>query len=184
MFSNDDKKLLLKQAKTSIQYGLEHCSCVNINNIEFPKSISKIQACFVTLHINNNLRGCIGSLNASQPLIINVNNNAYAAAIEDPRFPKLTKSEFNEINIDISILSSSVEINFFDELDLLSQLRVGIDGLIFEYKHHRATYLPSVWDSLTSPDLFLNSLKEKAGLKSTFWSKDIKCYRYTTEIVK
>ncbi len=184
MFSNDDKTQLLMQAKTSIQYGLEYCSCKKITNLDFPESLSKIQACFVTLHINNNLRGCIGSLNATQPLIIDLNNNAYAAAFEDPRFPKLTKLEFNKTNIDISVLSTSEEMNIINELDLLSQLRIGVDGLILEYQHHRATYLPSVWESLTTPGLFLNSLKEKAGLKSTFWSGEIKCYRYTTEIIK
>lgn len=184
MLTDNDKALLLEQAKTSILYGLNHHSRNKVINKDVSLNISKIQSCFVTLYIRNKLRGCIGSLNASQALFKDVHDNAYAAAFEDPRFPKLTKDEFNTVDIEISILSTSEKIEFIDEQDLLSQLRVGIDGLIFEYKHHRATYLPSVWNMLPKQYLFLNSLKEKAGLKSTFWSTQVKCYRYTTETIK
>lgn len=184
MYTTDEQTTLLKQARDSILYGLNNQELIKVKESNVLSNLIENRACFVTLHLNDNLRGCIGSLNATRPLIDDVNSNAYAAAFEDPRFPKLTHDEFQKIIIDISILSIPDEISFSDENNLISQLRIGIDGLIFEFKHYRSTYLPSVWSSLPTPELFLRSLKEKAGLNANFWSDDVKCYRYTAKLIK
>jgi len=184
MYNREEKNSLLEQVTISIEYGLKNQNQINVDKTHFSKKLVENRACFVTLHLKNNLRGCIGSLNASKPLIEDVNFNAYAAAFEDPRFPRLTKDEFINISTEISVLSIPEEIIFTSENDLLSKLRIGIDGIVFEYGSYRATYLPTVWSSLPTPKLFLNSLKEKSGLNSSFWSKDVRCYRYTTEIIQ
>lgn len=184
MYSTEEKKILLEQAKSSIEHGLNHQNRIEIDGKHVSEKLLEHRACFVTLLLENKLRGCIGSLNANQPLIKDINYNAYAAAFEDPRFSPLRKDELPNINIEISVLSVPEEIIFSDEENLLSQLRIGIDGVIFECRQYRATYLPTVWSSLKTPEVFLNSLKEKAGLNSEYWSKDVHCYRYITEIIK
>jgi AmmeMemoRadiSam system protein A len=135
-------------------------------------------ATFVTLHLHGELRGCIGSLEARQALIDDVQNNARASAFRDPRFKPLGKEEFSDVVIDVSLLGKSEPIRFSDEEDAVAQLRPDKDGVIMEYGLHRATFLPQVWSQLPSPREFLARLKEKAGLSSDFWSTDIRLSRY------
>ncbi len=184
MYNVEEKNILLQQVDASILFALKHQNLLECDISQTPQNLLQILSCFVTLQLNGRLRGCIGSLNATQALIKDVNYNAYAAAFNDPRFCRLTLDEYHHLEIEISVLSSPESIIFNDEAELLSQLRVGIDGIIFECRQYRATYLPSVWDSLKSPESFINSLKEKAGLSSNFWSKDVRCQRYATEVIK
>jgi len=183
MYTSQEKKILLQQSKLAIHYGLQHQKKMVIDKVKFSSCLLENRASFVTLQLNNNLRGCIGTLTANRPLVEDVTYNAYSAAFEDPRFPTLTPDEFQSTSIDISVLSIPEKLYFSDELELLSQLRIGIDGIIFEYQHYRATYLPTVWHSFSTAQLFMNSLKQKAGLAANFWSNSVCCYRYTTEII-
>ena len=136
-------------------------------------------ASFVTLMQQNQLRGCIGSLQAYRALIADVKANAVAAAFRDPRFKPLTKHEFDAIRVEISVLSAVTSVSFRDEDDALAQIRPGIDGVIFEYGHHRSTFLPQVWENFSSPRLFFGHLKRKAGLPPDFWDPAVKLSRYT-----
>ena len=72
-------------------------------------------------------------------------------------------------------------LNFSDEQDALSQLRPGIDGVLFEYGQHRSTFLPQVWQQLPEREDFIAHLKNKAGLAPDFWSDEVKLYRYTVD---
>lgn len=180
-FNAEERKVLLGIAADSIHEGLESGSPVQLNLADYPENLQEKLACFVTLNINHNLRGCIGHLAAVQPLVLDVAENAYSAAFRDPRFQPLSKDEFREVSIHISILSPSEPMSFSDEQDLLRQIRPGIDGLILEEGHYRGTFLPSVWESLKTPEEFLNHLKMKAGLPAHHWSDRIKVQRYTTE---
>ena len=135
----------------------------------------------MTLTLHDELRGCIGTLHAYQPLVADVAKNAYAAAFHDPRFARLARNEFAELQLHISILSEPEPMNFADEQALLAQLQPGVDGLILEEGLHRGTFLPQVWDSLPEPQQFLRHLKQKAGLPPEYWSKTIKMQRYTVE---
>lgn len=126
------------------------------------------------------LRGCIGSLEAYQSLVLDVNQNAFAAAFRDPRFPAVSSSEFEHLEIHISVLSPPEPMRVASEEDLLQQLRPGIDGLIIASRGRRATFLPSVWSQLAEPQQFLLHLKHKAGLPSDYWSEDMEAWRYTT----
>ena len=136
-------------------------------------------ACFVTLHKNGNLRGCIGSLLAHRPLGRDVAANACAAAFQDPRFPPLTSDEFAQVNIEVSVLSKPVPIFPASEAELLAMLRPGVDGLILEYGAHRSTFLPQVWEQLPDPAQFLAHLKQKGGLPVDFWHADMRISRYS-----
>jgi len=136
-------------------------------------------ATFVTLTLNGQLRGCIGSLTAHRPLIEDVRNNAIAAGFQDPRFSPLSADEFANVKIEVSLVSPAQAMQFSNEADALSQLRPNIDGIIFECNGHRSTFLPQVWEQLPQPEVFIAHLKNKAGLPSDFWSEDIKLSRYT-----
>jgi AmmeMemoRadiSam system protein A len=138
-------------------------------------------ATFVTLTLHDQLRGCIGSLEAYRPLRNDVQRNAIAAAFQDPRFDPLSKAEFAEVRVDVSLLSTPEALQFSSEQDALAQLHPGIDGVVLEYGRHRATYLPQVWAQLQQPQMFVAHLKEKAGLPKDFWSNDIKLSRYTVQ---
>jgi hypothetical protein len=136
-------------------------------------------ATFVTLTCTGALRGCIGSLEAERPLRVDVENNALAAAFSDPRFPPLSKREYREIAVEVSLLSPMQPVTVDSETHALTLLRPGIDGVLLEYGRRRGTFLPQVWDQLPEPHAFLAHLKQKAGLPADFWSEEIQLSRYT-----
>jgi uncharacterized protein len=136
-------------------------------------------ASFVTLTQNKNLRGCIGTLEAHRPLLIDVKANAHAAAFRDPRFTPLKTHELDSTEIEVSLLSAMQPLVFSGEQDALAQLQSGIDGVVFEFGRYRSTFLPQVWEQLPDVDVFMAHLKHKAGLQPEFWDEEIKLYRYT-----
>ncbi|WP_319238858.1 AmmeMemoRadiSam system protein A [uncultured Propionivibrio sp.] len=135
-------------------------------------------ATFVTLTQHGELRGCIGSLEAHRPLAEDVNENALAAAFRDPRFAPLRAEEFELTRIEVSLLTPATPLRFSDEGDALRQLQPDRDGIILQHGRRRATFLPQVWASLPTPELFLRQLKRKAGLPEDFWDSDLALFRY------
>lgn len=136
-------------------------------------------ATFVTLTQHGELRGCIGSLEAHRPLLQDVKANALAAAFQDPRFMPLTLRELEQTRVEISLLSTSEALTFTGEQDALAQLRPHVDGIVFEYRHFRSTFLPQVWEQLPDPQTFMAHLKRKAGLTADFWAGNVRLSRYT-----
>ena len=172
---------LLKVARESIQYGLQHRHAMSVDADAYGEQLQQQGACFVTLYKKGALRGCIGTLQPYQPLVSDVAEHARAAAFSDPRFPPLGPDEFVDIVISVSVLGKPSAISFSDEEDLVTQLRPSQDGLIFEDGGNRGTFLPSVWESLPEPRQFLQQLKRKAGLPVDYWSDSLKISRYTTQ---
>jgi AmmeMemoRadiSam system protein A len=140
-------------------------------------------ATFVTLHLRGALRGCIGTLEAFRPLAVDVGENAYAAAFNDPRFPPVAVAEAAAIDAEISILGAPEALSFSSETDLIRRLRPGVDGLVLCERGRRATLLPSVWESVPDPREFLRQLKLKAELPGDHWSPTLKILRYTTRSI-
>ena len=124
---------------------------------------------FVTLKIDDQLRGCIGNLTANEPLSEGVRRNAINAAFHDPRFPPLTERELEKVDIEVSILTEPQPLEYVDGEDLISKLRVNVDGVIIRKGHASATFLPQVWEQLPDPEDFLEHLCLKAGLSSNDW---------------
>lgn len=168
-------------AQQSIKHGLDHGNPLPVIVADWPESLQSVQASFITLKKNGDLRGCIGSLEATRPLVEDVAHNAYAAAFRDPRFAKVDQGEFLELHIHISILSTPEPITFDTQLELIDQLRPGVDGLILMEGSRRGTFLPSVWESIPERNHFLQQLKRKAGLDPNYWSPTVRVARYTTE---
>jgi AmmeMemoRadiSam system protein A len=142
-------------------------------------------ASFVTLTQQGQLRGCIGSLQAHRPLAQDVQANALAAALQDPRFPPVTAQELPSLQVELSVLTAPEPLQHANESHALWQLRPGLDGLIFEASHqgqsYHSTYLPQVWEQIPEPRAFLAHLKVKAGLPFDFWSPDVKLSRYEVQ---
>ncbi len=136
-------------------------------------------ASFITLNLAKKLRGCIGSLRAHRPLLDDIKANALAAAFHDPRFKPLTAAEYDGIEVEISLLSMVNTLSFSDETAAMAQITPQVHGVIFEYGHHRSTYLPQVWDSIPDPQMFMATLRQKAGLPPNFWQPGVKIHTYT-----
>ncbi|EYF06283.1 AmmeMemoRadiSam system protein A [Chondromyces apiculatus] len=138
-------------------------------------------ATFVTLHRNGELHGCIGSIEPRRRLFDDVRQNASSAAFIDPRATRLDAGDLDELEIEVSLLGPLERITFTSEEDALTQLRPGVDGVVFEAVGRRATYLPTVWNSLPDRRDFLCSLKMKAGLPPSYWSPEVSLYRYALQ---
>jgi uncharacterized protein len=179
--SLEGRQTLLQIARESISQGLTQGTPLSVIAGNYPAELQAVRACFITLNQRGSLRGCIGHLEASLPLIEDVAENAYSAAFRDPRFPPLAQHELMDLEIHISVLTPSQPISFTSEADLIGQLRPFVDGLILTDGLHRGTFLPSVWEQLPEPALFLRHLKLKAGLTEDYWSDHIQVYRYETE---
>jgi AmmeMemoRadiSam system protein A len=176
-----ERRQLLDLAWESIRHGLAEGRPSRPDPERFSGRLREPGAAFVTLHRSGELRGCIGHLEATQPLVLDVADNAFAAAFRDPRFGPLAQWELDGLELDISVLTPPAPLEFRDEADLVRRLRPGTDGLILEDQGHRGTFLPTVWESLPEPERFLAQLKRKAGLPTTHWSPTLKVFRYETE---
>lgn len=126
--------------------------------------LAQAGASFVTLTHGGALRGCIGSLQATRPLGVDVAENAMAAAFRDPRFPPVSSGEWPNCRVEVSLLSRPKALRFADEADLLDQIRADEDGIVLEADGRRATFLPQVWESIRDKRQFLRELTRKAGL--------------------
>jgi AmmeMemoRadiSam system protein A len=180
-FTTGEREILLHIAYQSILSGLQtrQPAAVSIDGVT--ARLSARRASFVTLHAEEKLRGCIGSLDPRTSLAEDVSFNAYAAAFRDSRFWPLQVDELDTLALEISVLSTPERLDFDSESSLLGVVRPGIDGLILQEHEFRSTFLPSVWESMPDPARFLGHLKLKAGLASDYWSPSIRVWRYTTE---
>lgn len=138
-------------------------------------------ASFVTLEIEEQLRGCIGTLEPGRPLLIDVTENAFRAAFRDPRFPPLKPHEYRHIALQISVLNLPEPMSVASESELTRQLRPGVDGLTLSDGERRATFLPSVWEQLPDAGEFVQHLKRKAGWPLDYWGPEIIAERYIVE---
>ena len=170
--SEDEGKYLLGVARETIKNRLDNIEESPINWKEIPKKFQERLGTFVTVTIEDSLRGCIGHIIPRESLIEGIKENAINAAFKDPRFHPLTKEEYNKIDIEISILTSPQELSYAGAEDLLKKLRPGIDGVIIKKGFYEATFLPQVWEQLTDKEEFLSHLCLKAGLSPDSWKRE------------
>lgn len=174
----ESRQSLLELARNSIRHGLRTGRPLPVALEALPPELKARRATFVTLQKDGALRGCIGCLEAVRPLAEDIAANAYAAAFRDPRFPPVTDSEAELLEIHLSLLTPAEPMRFNSEDHLLDQLQPGVDGLILEEGGRRGTFLPSVWEDLPEPRRFFRHLKLKAGLPADYWSDTLKVSRY------
>jgi AmmeMemoRadiSam system protein A len=178
-------ELLLYLATESIK---EHFyTTTPLNKAELTKQypqLNELRATFVTLTLNQQLRGCIGSLVARRSLYDDLISNAKAAAFSDPRFKPLSVDELSHIHVEISLLSQPNLLEYSSVEDLKSKIVAGDDGVIVQYKNFQATFLPQVWEQLPSFELFFEHLCAKAGVSVGCLEDNATIYTYKVEKIK
>jgi AmmeMemoRadiSam system protein A len=161
--SSEEKIFLLETARNSIRNLFTKTELASPDYNKFPVLKSTAGA-FVTLTINSRLRGCIGYIISDNPLFETVKDAAVQAAIGDPRFPPLTEDEFENVDIEVSILSEPFKMNSYDEIVL------GKHGLILNDMGRRGLLLPQVpVEHNMDKERYLCAICEKAGLPSYSW---------------
>lgn len=174
---------LIKLIVRTIKYGCDTDRVPKVAVDTFAKELRIKRATFVTLEREGKLRGCIGSIIASKPLVLDLVDNAFRAAFRDPRFEKLTREESKGLGISFSMLSPLSIMNFSSEEDLISQLQPGTDGVLLQDADKRSVFLPQVWEQLPQADAFLSRLKLKAGLSEDHWSSSVQAWRFSVQKV-
>lgn len=167
--TSEEKQILLRLARSAIERAVrgEEPPAIKMNELTPP--LRETAASFVTLTIQGDLRGCIGALEPSQPLIEDVREHAAAAALDDPRFMPVRPEELERIEIEVSRLTVPNALEYADAADLLSRLRPGVDGVILRDGMRRATFLPQVWEKLPDKAAFLDQLCAKMGVAPDSW---------------
>lgn len=171
--SPDDRKRLLELAREAMTDAVtgKRKKDIDISSISDP--LRQIGASFVTLTIEGDLRGCIGTLEAYQPLYRDVQDHAIQAALEDYRFPPVIAEEIPLISIEISRLTPPVPLPYKKPEELPGLLKPHVDGVILKDGFHRATFLPQVWQQLPEPPMFLSHLCQKMGAAPDLWKRKV-----------
>jgi len=171
--SEDDRSFLLAVARKAIEDGISGKPLPTIDHGSLSSDLLKIESSFVTLTLNDRLRGCIGALEAYQPLVDDVQEHALAAALDDYRFSPVNQNEIKHIHIEISRLTPSVHLDYEDPLDLPGLLVPNVDGVILRDGRSRATFLPQVWGQVPDPSKFLDQLCLKMGASPNLWKSKV-----------
>jgi AmmeMemoRadiSam system protein A len=161
--NEEQRKTLLRIARQSIAFVLDGRS-PSWKAEDFDETLQRPAGAFVTLTRDGDLRGCIGSIQAVEPLYRAVASSAISAAFRDPRFPPLSPGELDQLELEISVMGPIERVTDIDDIV------VGRDGLIISRGAHAGLLLPQVateygWDRQT----FLAQTCRKAGLPSDAW---------------
>ncbi len=180
----DKREVLLKLARAAIaeEFGIDYGVDKESLRKENPW-LNEKGAAFVTLNKKGDgaLRGCIGSIIAHRTLYDDIIENAKSAAFHDPRFVALSPQEFNDITVEVSLLTDPKPLPYSSPEDLKSKLRPGIDGVILKKGNYQATYLPQVWEQLPTFESFMAHLCQKAGMPSDCLVQHPDVYVYQVE---
>lgn len=181
MLEAEERRCLVTLAQRSIACGIDRPVPAPAPRGPLPPALLEPRATFTTLTLARELRGCCGSLDPVRPLAEDVWRNAWASAFADPRFPAVSATEFEALEIRISVLTPLEPLPFTDDCALAGDLEPGVDGLVLEIGARRATFLPAVWDMLPAPSDFLRELKRKAGWTAGGLPHGARAWRYRTE---
>ena len=175
----NEKKILLHIARDALTHAVQQKTNPELKLKKLPRQIQNKGASFVTLTINGNLRGCIGSIEAVEPLAADVRRHAVDAGLSDPRFPPVEPDELEAILIEISILTTPLPLECPDPAARADCLKPGIDGVLIRSGIQRSTFLPQVWEKLPEPEQFLEYLCQKAYLPPQAWKQaDVELLTY------
>lgn len=172
-FTKDEKEMLFSIARNSIRTMLYENKGITIDEKQIPEALKKNLGAFITLKINGVLRGCIGRFITSDPLYDVVRASAISSAFEDPRFPALTKEEYDKVNVEITVLGPMKKINDISEIVL------GKHGIYIKKDFRSGTMLPQVATEYGwTVEQFLGyTSRDKAGLGWDGW-KNAEIYIY------
>lgn len=174
MTNEEDRKLLLQISRDAI---VAHVTGTATSPVEPSDVLARPGGVFVSIHRSGELRGCIGHIEANEPLGVVVPRCAVAACSRDPRFPPVTPAELPQIDLELSLLGPLEHIAGPD------QIEIGRHGLVVEREWHRGLLLPQVatdwvWDAPT----FLAQTCVKAGLPPDAWRHGATLWRFDAEV--
>ncbi len=181
--SAEERQVLLRIARQAIKEAVAGNPPPPLPLDSLSPALRAPGASFVTLtRPDGSLRGCIGALQAYQPLAQDVQEHAIAAALQDPRFPPVRPAEVSQLQIEISRLTPPQPLPYTDPETLLQKLRPGVDGVILQDGWRKATFLPQVWQQLPQPEAFLSHLCLKMGAAADCWrQKPLQVFIYQVE---
>jgi len=161
----EEKKVLLKIARKTITDYIKNDTLCSIDSTQISSSLKMPCGAFVSLHKNNNLRGCIGSFSQNEPLYEVINKMSLASALNDTRFSPVKSDELDEIVIEISVLTPMKKITSIDEVEL------GKTGIYIKKGGRSGTFLPQVATQTNwSKEEFLGHCsRDKAGIGWDGW---------------
>ena len=170
--TEEEGRYLLSVARKTIEQKISNLEAqVEFDSFDSNK-FSEKRGTFVTLTIDDGLRGCIGNIIPQESLLDGVKANAINAAFRDPRFSPLSGKEWEKVKIEISILTDAKPLDYSNRKDLLEKMRQGTDGVILKKGYNQSTFLPQVWEQLPDKKEFLTHLCLKAGLDGNEWEKE------------
>jgi AmmeMemoRadiSam system protein A len=167
--TDSEKQILLQRAREALEHGVTGRTLPILDQNSLPPNLLIHGSSFVTLTIHTELRGCVGSLEAHQPLMDDVREHAIAAALQDPRFPPVQPAELDSIHLEISCLTAPQLLEYSSADDLIKKLKPHVDGVILQNGRRRATFLPQVWEKISDPGQFLERLCQKMGMDASAW---------------
>ena len=169
MLTQAEQRFLLRAARNSIRREMLQRHRGAAVGAERPATgpetpVEQPGGAFVTLRIHGELRGCIGYIEYPGPVRNAIEDVARKAAFGDPRFSPLIPEEFDDVMIEISVLTPMRKIASADDIV------IGRDGLVIELRGRRGLLLPQVateygWDV----EEFLENTCRKAGLPRGAW---------------
>jgi AmmeMemoRadiSam system protein A len=145
-----------------------------------PAELTTQAATFVTLEREGELLGCVGTLEATRALGVDVAQNGLAAAFDDPRVPSVGLGDFTLMAVKVSVLSPLRLLASRSRAALVEELRPGLDGILVEAGRRRATFLPAVWPKVRDAEDFVDELWRKAGLSPHAWPDGLRVFTYST----
>ena len=174
MTSDADRQLLLSVARRALT---AYVTGAPAPEAEWNDVVLRMAGVFVTLHCQGELRGCIGHIEASEPLGRLVARCAVAAGTSDLRFPAVTPAELAHLDIELSILGPLESISTLDHIE------IGRHGLLVELGSRRGLLLPQVatewkWNKET----FVAETCRKAGLPPDAWKTGAQIWRFDAEV--
>jgi MEMO1 family protein len=171
--NDQEKTILLEIARKSMESYVSGGKYYPVNVKALTARLKEPYGAFVTLKENGDLRGCIGRFEASGPLYETIQQMAIAASTQDSRFMPVREEEFDEIDIEISVLTPLKRINSIDEFQL------GKHGIYMKKGYSSGTFLPQVAEETGwSKEEFLgHCAKDKAHIGWDGW-KDAEIFVY------
>lgn len=172
-YTKQELSVLLDVIRQTIDCYIKGSTLSKLKASDYPTSLLRKGACFVSLHVDGDLQGCIGTTQAQVPLIMEVQRKAWAACCQDRRFTPLQKHQLKGLELEVSVLSEPESLNVANEAELLNYLATHRSGLTLSEGARKALFLPQVWRQIPEPKLFLKHLKQKGGWPADYWSEDI-----------
>jgi AmmeMemoRadiSam system protein A len=159
--SEADRRSALQLARTAVMEAVCHRKLPD----HIPKDgvFADRRGVFVTLHVGGRLQGCIGVVEAHEPLGEAIVRCAASAALEDPRFAPMRTEQLDSLSIEISLLSSPAPI-------APEAIEIGRHGLLIALHAQRGLLLPQVAvEHQLTREQFLEETCRKAGLRGQAW---------------